>query len=94
MAPDDDTPCEACGLDLLDGCLRTTRAGELIRAALDIDFTKTAGITIGADDVSCLEFSALKMIAGERERYNAEQAEQARRDAEAAARQQRNKPNG
>jgi hypothetical protein len=62
--------------------MRSTRAGELLRASLDIDFSRQAGISISADDVSCEEFTVLKIISAERVAYDVECHEARRREQE------------
>lgn len=85
----DGDPCATCTVEKLDAALSTSRAGELIRAALDIDFAKQSGITLGADDVSCEEFKVLRMIQLERGRWMEEQREQQQREHEAEKRKAR-----
>lgn len=82
MAGDDGVPCESCGRELLDSSMASSRAGELLRAAVDLDFARTAGITLGADDVTCEEFTCLKIMASERAKYEEEIREAQRREDE------------
>jgi hypothetical protein len=85
-APDDLEPCASCPAERIDAEVKCTRAGELLRAVLDIDFSRQAGIQLAGDDLTAEEFHVLKMIFAERNRFEIERREE---EARERAREQR-----
>ena len=65
-AADDGGRCDHCPLDKLDAA-QTSESGQLIRRALDLRAALDLGIRIGLDEIRADEFSAMLIIAEEKD---------------------------
>jgi hypothetical protein len=68
--------CADCPLDKLDHAVSNHPA---LGRVFDLDFALNAGFQIGLDDVDVEEFRCLKALRIERDRFQREQEEKARR---------------
>jgi hypothetical protein len=71
----DGARCENCPLDRLEGALRSSDAGYLIRSALEIESLAQIGLRIGSDEIPADVANALIVIQHARARLQKEQAE-------------------
>jgi hypothetical protein len=78
LAGRDSLPCLDCPKAGLDDYLATPM-GRRILSAFDLDFALQVGFTITLDEVSYWEFCFLKILAGERQRWEREEIEKASR---------------
>ena len=60
----------------LEGSELETPDGDLLSRVLDIDFALRAGVTVTLSEINVEEFSALKVLHSERDRYEMEQTKQ------------------
>jgi hypothetical protein len=70
----DGARCDDCPLDRLEGALRSSDAGYLIRSALEIEALAQAGLNISSDEVPADVANALVVIQHARARLQKEQA--------------------
>lgn len=73
-----DLPCEECPRERLDACVQFTSAGQLVSAALDLDWATNCGLHVTLSDVTYTEFVCLRILEEERERYRKEQQDRER----------------
>jgi len=77
--------CRGCPLDALDAAMRS-HAGQILRRALDLDAALRCGIGVPYGEWGAEEFRALKVLRSERDRWEKEQEEARRREADGLAR--------
>ena len=70
----DSPPCAECPAQLLDDYLAAP-GGKWISQVIDLDFALQAGLTITARDIGYPEFLMLRILAEERNKFQAEQIE-------------------
>ncbi len=70
-APDDGGRCDHCPLDRLDAAAHS-EPGTLLQRALELEYALKAGVSISLDEIAADEFRAMRVIAEERERRDAE----------------------
>jgi hypothetical protein len=71
LATADSPRCEDCPLSLLEDYLGSP-AGQLIRAAIDLDFALQAGVSISLKEITYAEFLLLRSLTEERNRFHEE----------------------
>jgi hypothetical protein len=76
-APDDGSRCDSCPLDRLEAAQYAGK-GLLIRRALDLMAALKVGVHLGLDDIRADEFTAMLIIAEERDTLDSDRAGQRR----------------
>lgn len=73
--------CYSCPVAGIEHARAISAAGRLLERVLDLDFD-TQRFKIGWDDVTCEEASALKILVQERNKWEREDADKKREEAE------------